>query len=138
MLGVPRELYDAMVAHAVDGHPVEVCGILGGEFDARESTVAAVERAENVAPAPEYEYAMDPAEQLTLMDDLEARGHDIVGFYHSHPRGPAGPSTTDAGRATWPDRSYVIVDLGGDHPVVGAWRWDAGNERFVREVLQVR
>lgn len=137
MLVVPRAAYDAVVTHAVEGRPDEVCGVLGGTFGERESTVAAVERAANAAPAPEYEYAIDPAEQLEIMDDLTARGHEVVGFYHSHPRGPAGPSATDVGRATWPDRSYVIVDLAGDHPVVGAWRWDAGNERFVREVLSV-
>lgn len=137
MLAVPRDAYDAMVAHAVAGAPEEVCGVLGGTFGERETRVGAVERATNAAPAPEYEYAIDPAEQLQLMARLEDRGHDVVGFYHSHPRGPAGPSATDTGRATWPDRSYVIVDLGGEHPVVGAWRWDGDAGRFVREVLNV-
>lgn len=138
MLAVPRDSYDAMVTHALEGAPDEVCGVLGGTFGERESTIAAVERATNAAPAPEYEYAIDPTEQLRLMDGLEERGHDVVGFYHSHPRGPAGPSDTDAERATWPGRSYVIVDLAGEHPVVGAWRWDGDGNRFVREVLRVR
>ena len=137
MLAVPRDAYDAMVAHALEGAPEEVCGLLGGSFDDRRSRVAAVERATNVASAPAYEYAIDPAEQLELMDGLEARELDVVGFYHSHPAGPAGPSATDAERATWPERSYVIVDLAGAHPVVGAWRWDGDDGRFVREVLEV-
>ncbi len=137
MLAVPRDAYDAMVAHAISGIPEEVCGVLGGTFGERESRVGAVERATNAAAAPEYEYAIDPTEQLQLMDGLAERGHDVVGFYHSHPRGPAGPSTTDTARATWPDRSYVIVDLAGEHPVVGAWRWDGDADRFVREVLTV-
>lgn len=136
MLAVRRDAYDAVVSHAFDGRPEEVCGVLGGEFGERESAVSAVERAANVAPAPAYEYAIEPAEQLAVMDDLEARGLDVVGFYHSHPEGPAGPSATDTDRATWLDRSYVIVDLAGDHPVVGAWRWDG--DRFVREVLTIR
>lgn len=137
MLAVPRDAYDAMVAHATAGAPEEVCGILGGGFGDRQSTVESVERAPNVAPAPEHEYAIDPTEQFELMEAIEDRAQDVVGFYHSHPRGPAGPSATDAERATWLDRSYVIVDLAGEHPVVGAWRWDGADERFVREVLRV-
>lgn len=138
MLAVARDAYDAVVAHALEGTPEEVCGVLGGTYGEAESTVEAVERADNAAPAPEYEYAIAPDEQLALMDGLEARGLDVVGFYHSHPRGPAGPSATDTDRAAWPDRSYLIVDLAGDQPFVGAWRWDDGGGRFVREVLDVR
>ncbi|MFB6353977.1 MAG: desampylase [Halobacteriales archaeon] len=137
MLAVPRAVYDAVVAHAVEAAPEEACGVIGGEFEERRSTVRAVRRATNAADAPRHEYAIDPAEQLALHDELEAAGHDVVGFYHSHPRGPAGPSGTDVERATWPDRSYVIVDLAGEHPFVGAWRWDGAAERFVREVLDV-
>lgn len=138
MLAVPREAFDAMVDHALAGAPQEVCGVLGGRFGGTESAVAVVERAANAASAPEREYAIDPAELLGLLDALEADGHDVVGFYHSHPRGPAGPSATDAERATWPERSYIVVDLAGEHPFVGAWRWDGDGERFVREVLEVR
>lgn len=137
MLDLPRAAFDAVVAHAVEGAPEEVCGLLGGDLGEDRSRVAVVERTANVAPAPDREYAIDPAEQLELMDRLEADGHEVVGFYHSHPRGPAGPSATDVARATWPGRSYVIVDLAGEAPFVGAWRWDGEGERFVREVLDV-
>lgn len=137
MLAVARGVYDAVVAHAVEGTPEEACGVLGGEFDERQSTAQDALRATNAAPAPRHEYAIEPGEQLALFDALEANGHDIVGFYHSHPHGPAGPSVTDADRATWPDRSYVVIDLAGDHPFVGAWRWDGEGERFVREVLDI-
>lgn len=137
MLKVFRDAYDAMVDHAIEGDPEEVCGVLGGTYGETTSTVRAVERAANAAPVPEYEYAIDPTEQYAIMNDLKERGLDVVGFYHSHPTGPAGPSATDAKHATWPGRSYVIVDVTGNHPFVGAWRWDADGERFVREVLDV-
>jgi len=137
MLVLQRASYDAMVEHALDGAPEEVCGLLGGEFGEAVSSIHTVVRTSNAAPAPEYEYAIEPTEQLELMDGLEDRGYDVVGFYHSHPRGPTGPSATDRDRATWPDRSYVIVDLAGDYPIVGGWRWDGEATRFVREALQV-
>ena len=138
MLAVDRAVFDAVVDHAVAAAPDEGCGILGGSFGPSASTARAAEPTANVAGAPGYEYAMDPVEQLGVMTDLEDRGLEVVGFYHSHPNGPAGPSATDAARATWPDRSYLIVDLAGHHPFVGAWRWDADGGRFVREVLEVR
>lgn len=137
MLEVPRSAYDAVVEHAREGAPAEVCGLLGGTFGEDRSRVAAVERAANAADDPETAYAIAPAEQFALMDRLEADGHSVVGFYHSHPRGPARPSDVDVARATWPSRSYLLVDLAGAHPVVGAWRWDGDRGRFVREVLEV-
>lgn len=137
MLAVRRAAYDAMVEQAIAGAPEEVCGVLSGRFDVRESTVETIEQATNVATVPKSKYVIAPGEQLDLMDRLEDRGHDVVGFYHSHPHGPAAPSMTDADRATWPDRSFVIIDTGGKHPVVGSWRWDDERTRFVREALRV-
>lgn len=138
MLAVPRAAYEAVIDHAIEGAPEEVCGVLGGRYGDAESAVRVVKRATNVAPAPEHEYAIDPGEQLELMDALVEDGHEVVGFYHSHPSGPPGPSATDAARATWPGRSYLIVDLAGNHPFVGAWRWDDAGRRFVREVLEIQ
>ncbi|MFB6184596.1 MAG: desampylase [Haloarculaceae archaeon] len=117
-----RDAYDAVVDHAHEGAPEEVCGVLGGT-DGDAARVTTVRRAANVAASPRTAYALDPGEQLAAMESIEAAGDDVVGFYHSHPDGPAGPSRTDAERATWPGASYVIVVLDGAHPFVGSWRW---------------
>jgi proteasome lid subunit RPN8/RPN11 len=132
MLRMAREVYDATVDHAREGVPAEVCGVLGGNRGAT-SHARTVHRAENVASDPRIEYRIDPTEQLALMEEVEAAGEDVVGFYHSHPRGPAEPSPTDRRRATWTDRSYVIVVLDGIHPYVGSWRWTG--EDFEREAV---
>ncbi|WP_276259353.1 desampylase [Haloglomus litoreum] len=134
MLRLSPAVYEDMVAHARGGAPAEVCGILAGthgdESDARASA-----RATNAADAPRNRYALDPAEQLELMRDLEAGGDAVVGFYHSHPRGPPAPSDVDAHEATWEGYSYVIVSLGRDGPDVRSWRWTG--ERFEREAVEV-
>lgn len=122
MIRFPRDLYDAVVDHAMQENAVEVCGILGGTFGPDRSTVASVHPAENVAETPSVRYHIDPEEQLQLTERIEEAGQEVVGFYHSHPAGPPGPSQTDAERATWPGRSYVIVALGG-RAFVGSWRW---------------
>lgn len=132
MLRVSREAYDAAIDHAREGAPAEVCGVLGGERGAT-SHARTLHRAENVATTPRTEYRIDPTEQLALMEALEANGEEVVGFYHSHPHGPAEPSPTDRRRATWTDRSYVIIVLGGSHPYVGSWRWTG--EAFEQEAV---
>jgi proteasome lid subunit RPN8/RPN11 len=38
-------------------------------------------------------------------------GHDIVGFYHSHPDHPARWSVTDLAEAHWTGCSYVITNV---------------------------
>ncbi|MDS0476570.1 desampylase [Natrinema sp. 1APR25-10V2] len=141
MIVIPTAVREAILERARDGRPEEVCGILGGEYDPDgRSRVRSQYPAENVADAPRTRYEIDPEQQLAVFERLEDRGEEIVGFYHSHPRGPARPSETDAALATWPDRSYVIVSL--EPLAVGSWRWrtdagegDAPGGRFEREEL---
>lgn len=136
MLVLPETVRDALVDHARDGAPAEVCGVLGGEYG-DTSRVETALRARNVADYPETRYAIDPGEQFDLMEAIEDDGDEVVGFYHSHPAGPATPSRTDAARATWASRSYVIVSLAGDRPRVGSWRWNADRDQFDSEPVRV-
>ncbi|MFA9502179.1 desampylase [Natrinema sp. H-ect1] len=143
MIVLPTGIRETILERARDGTPEEICGVLGGEYDPDgRSRVASQYPAGNVADDPRTRYEIDPEQQLRLFDRLEDRGEAIVGFYHSHPRGPARPSATDAANATWPDRSYVIVSL---EPLeIGSWRWrtggdgaDAPGDRFEREQVVV-
>jgi len=115
---------DDIVAHARTGAPEEVVGVLVGERGPTDR-VTRIERATNAAATPETRYELDPAEQLSLLESVEAEGREVVGFYHSHPNGPAGPSATDAARAAWDGYVYAIVSLAGE-PSLGAWRWTDG------------
>lgn len=134
MLAISRAAYDAIVDHARAAAPEEACGILAGEYGEDRSVASEARPAENVAPVPEREYEIAPEEQFELMSEIEDEGREVAGFYHSHPRGPPGPSATDEARATWDGYSYVIVSLDGEHPFVGSWRWTG--ERFEPEVLR--
>ena len=132
MIELPRTIYDDLIDHALDGAPEEVCGVLAGDLDTDTSVVEVAHRARNAADHRRTEYELDPAEALSLFDRIEESGREIVGFYHSHPSGPPAPSPTDEARATWPDRSYVIVDLTST-PFVGSWRWRG--DRFEPETV---
>ncbi|RQG89031.1 M67 family peptidase [Natrarchaeobius halalkaliphilus] len=126
-LVVPASIRDAIVGRARDGRPAEICGVLGGEFDADRARVRSQYPADNAAETPRTRYRIDPQQQLSIFDRLEGRGEEIVGFYHSHPTGPPHPSATDAAMATWPDRSYLIVSL--EPFELGSWRWCSGTKR---------
>lgn len=137
MLELTPAVRDAVVEHAREGTPEEVCGVLGGvrEGDGGEDRATATRRVPNVAPTPETRYAMDPEAQLAAIDGLEAEGQDVVGFYHSHPHGPTGPSATDAARATWPGYVYLVVSLASAEPELLAFRW--AGEAFESEPVRV-
>ena len=125
---------DALLAHAREGRARgsrEVCGVLAGRAGAR-AVVTGVHRVENVAAHPRTAYELDPPELLATVERIEAAGDAVVGFYHSHPAGPGGPSVTDRAQATWPGHVYCIVSFSGAVPSgaldagdarIGAWRW---------------
>ncbi|MFP9190476.1 desampylase [Natronosalvus vescus] len=144
-LELPESIEEAIVEDARSAVPEECCGVFGGGFDTNRSRVDSRYPTRNVAAEPRREYRIDPEEQLAVFEELEDRGEEIVGFYHSHPRGPHEPSETDVAGAAWPDRSYVIVSLEGDHgeEVIGSWRWrdndhdhDDDSGQFVSETIE--
>ncbi len=95
-----------MLAHAVEGMPMEVCGILGGT----DGTVSAIYRVTNTDGSPDH-FTMDPREQIEAMNQLHLLELEITAFYHSHPAGPDDPSTEDIRLAFYPDVFSVIVSL---------------------------
>lgn len=136
MLRLDRSAYEAVVDAARDGAPAEVCGVLAGEHGDEESRAVEAHPTTNVADEPRTRYELDPEEQLQVIEAVEDRDLDVVGFYHSHPAGPPRPSGTDVAQATWSGYSYVVCSLAGDVRV-GSWRWDREAGSFEREAVVV-
>ena len=138
MIEFSRAAYDAILDHALGSDDREICGVLAGTYGPKESTVETVHETENVAETPETRYRIDPEDQFEILERIEEKGREVVGFYHSHPSGPPNPSATDADQATWTDYSYVIVALDG-RPFLGSWRWrgKGGNGAFEQELVRV-
>ncbi|MFW6376867.1 MAG: desampylase [archaeon] len=134
MIVLPRDVRDAIVEHARDGAPMEVCGVLAGHHDAEQSRAERAHRTSNVASSPRVTYEIDPELLFETIEEIESAGREVVGFYHSHPTGPPRPSPTDEARATWEGYSYVIVEPGED-PSLGAWRWTG--ETFEAEAIEI-
>lgn len=85
-----------MCAHARKGHPFEVCGVLvGTERDGVTQVMAALPVDNRETEAPRVRYVIAPEDLLRIQRESREAGHDIVGYYHSHPDHPARPSETD-------------------------------------------
>ncbi len=115
---LPQSIYDEIIAHAREGKPEEICGILRG----RDLAATELIRARNVAPDRIDNYDVDP-QTLLLQFDFEDDGDEMMGIYHSHPVSVAYPSATDAWNAHYPDSVYFICSLEDDDaPVLRAFR----------------
>ncbi|MEF8801092.1 MAG: desampylase [Halolamina sp.] len=132
MLVLPTAVRDALLSHADSGGDEEICGVLAGDYGQERSCVEAAHPTANAAEKPRTRYRIDPEELLATIESVEQGGREVVGFYHSHPNGPAAPSATDAARATWTGYSYVICSLDGS-PSIDSWRWTG--EEFATEAL---
>ncbi len=102
-------------------------------------TVADVQPVENVFESEEqhHRYAMTPADWVRMEDEAEARGLQLVGYYHSHPDHPAVPSEYDRAHA-WPNFLYLIVSVRGGQAVeTRAWRLAEDRAAFDVLALQV-
>lgn len=106
MLKIPKAIYDDIIAHAREGFPLEVCGILGG----KDGVVLAIYRMTNTDRSNEH-FMMDPREQFSVVKALRGNELEMAAIYHSHPESPARPSAEDIRLALTPDVSYVIVSL---------------------------
>lgn len=106
MIRIPQAIHQEMIAHAREGFPLEVCGILGGTAE----TVTVVYRMTNTDASNEH-FMMDPKEQFAVIKELRAQGLSMLAIYHSHPETPAQPSQEDIRLALTPEVSYLIISL---------------------------
>lgn len=120
-----------MLAQVLSWLPEEACGLLAGK-KGRATLVLPVENAEH-SPV---RFRMDPEQQLRAFLEIEERGLDLVGIYHSHPTGPTGPSVTDLTEAAYPDVCQVIWSKRGEEWVARAYLLEAGEGREIQLVVE--
>ncbi len=102
-----------MREHVAACLPEEACGLLGG----LAGRVLRVYPVPNALHSP-VRYRMEARAQVQAQHDIERRGWEMLGVYHSHPRGPAAPSPTDAAEAAYPQCAWLIWSM----DEAGAWQ----------------
>lgn len=85
--------------------PRECCGILFGTGNRIDTYLSA----DNVHPAPETHFEIDPAALIEAYRAEREGGPQVVGYYHSHPTGDAAPSATDRQRAAHDGKVWAII-----------------------------
>jgi proteasome lid subunit RPN8/RPN11 len=112
-----REAFDRVLGEAAGALPDEACGILLGQG----TRIERAQPAHNVHPAPRTHFEIDPQALVDAHRAARSGGPQVLGYYHSHPSGPAEPSDTDRAMAAG-DGSVWAIAVGGD---VRCWRDDA-------------
>ena len=102
---VSSDVVERLLAEAGSAHPRECCGILLGQGERIEAAVPA----DNVHPAPETHFEIDPAALIAAHRRAREGGPQVAGYYHSHPGGAAVPSATDRAMAAGDGAVWAIV-----------------------------
>ena len=102
---VRREILVKMQEEAAKTPEQECCGLLAG----RGGIISEIFPARNAHANPATGYEIAPRELFQLMREIRARDLQLLGIYHSHPRGENLPSRSDVGQAFYPDTPYFIL-----------------------------
>lgn len=105
VLEVTSELIATLVAEAARTPGQECCGLLLG----RGARIEEVCPADNVAIDPTRHFEIDPAALIAAHRAARSGGREVLGYYHSHPRGLPVPSVTDSEQAAGDGRVWAIV-----------------------------
>jgi proteasome lid subunit RPN8/RPN11 len=118
---------DEILYHARECAPSECCGLIGGS--ARKATTIYPLR--NIAADPLVNYEAAPEDLFAAQRAMRERDEQLLAIYHSHPRtDDPEPSNTDVRLAYYPTAVYFIVGLGGDEPLLRAFRISESEGRW--------
>lgn len=133
VLLLAKSHWERIVAHCLDGLPLEACGLLAGldhqgsghasrgEGPSADAIVSEVYPTTNAARSARL-YTVRPKELLAADRAAEAAGLSLIGVWHSHTHTPAYPSPTDVAQAPDPAWHYVLVSLADVEPVLRSYR----------------
>ena len=83
-----------LLDHSNKEEPNESCAILYGNKKGEESTVKEIWLTENIDASP-IEFTLSNEQTLEMYKKSEELNLEIIGIFHSHPKGEAYPSHTD-------------------------------------------
>jgi proteasome lid subunit RPN8/RPN11 len=124
MYELSAQAYREIVGAALDGYPLEVCGLLAGppDADGRAGSRGVVYFPCRNAAASARVYTIDPGDHLRAERTAEDAGQEINAVVHSHTHSEPYPSPTDIAAAPDPDWHYLIVSLKRDAPELRSYR----------------
>jgi desampylase len=111
---IAQSALDRLGEEAERARPDECCGLLLG----REGVIEQILSTANVADDPRHRFEIEPQALVAAHRTARVGGPQVVGYYHSHPRGAATPSVADHDAAAGDGHVWAIVGASG----VAFWR----------------
>ena len=120
-------------AHACEGYPHEVVGILAGSR--QEYRITKAQPLVNERTDTHNRYKVSGLLLMRAEQKLEAEGLEIVGYYHSHPDHPSQYSQYDQDHAL-PNMSYLITAVhSGQIHTTQSWRLREDRSAMDEEII---
>jgi proteasome lid subunit RPN8/RPN11 len=143
-LTISGELAEKIRKHAAETYPHECCGaLLGRDVISNENHPASREVLDCLPltnrrdDSPRNRYSVAPVDVVDADRVSQARGMNLIGWYHSHPDHPARPSAYDRDYA-WPWYSYVIVSVDAGVPKeMTSWRLNDDRAEYSQETVEI-
>jgi proteasome lid subunit RPN8/RPN11 len=127
-LKIPQSSKEIMIKQSLNELPDECCGLLLGKNGKIRRTLPM----KNIDPSPDS-YFMDPLQQVEIFTEMEKRGEQLIGIYHSHPKGPSIPSGADLKMAFHQDTLYIIISLENrNSPEMSAFILEKGSFKEIK------
>jgi proteasome lid subunit RPN8/RPN11 len=101
---IDPEIIEQIKNHVEIWFPEEACGILAGINE----TVQKVLPVTNQYHSP-VRFYMEPVALLHALEWIEQQQLDLIGIFHSHPKGPEIPSQTDIKEFNYPGTAVIIM-----------------------------
>ncbi|HXX16188.1 MAG TPA: M67 family metallopeptidase [Candidatus Eremiobacteraceae bacterium] len=142
---ISAELAEKIRLHGVETYPHECCGALLGRESTNTHATARPREILDLFPlinrrddSPRNRFSITPRDVIEADRSAQARGLDVVGWYHSHPDHPAKPSEYDREHA-WPWYSYIIVSVHERIPQdMTSWRLRDDRAAYTQENIEIR
>jgi len=142
---IGAELAEKIRQHGAETYPDECCGALLGRHASSEGGVDKPREILELFPlvnrredSPRNRFSVTPQDVIEADRTAQARGMDVVGWYHSHPDHPAKPSEYDREHA-WPWYSYIIVSVQKGVPQeMTSWRLQDDRGSYSQETIEIR
>ncbi|MBW6473040.1 MAG: M67 family metallopeptidase [Anaerolineaceae bacterium] len=112
---IPVDISMKVLYHVNEKFPEESCGLLAG-FDNKVTIELPIT---NQLHSP-IKYFMDPMELFKALEKIETLKLDLLGIFHSHPKGPPNPSETDIKEFLYPGVATIIC-----YPESNEWKMKA-------------
>ena len=126
-----------IMAHGEKTFPEECCGVLIGSKN-EFVYIKEVKPMKNINEGKkERRYNIDPMDLVKLDKEVEEKGLELLGIYHSHPNHSSRPSKFDLEHA-WPNFSYLVLSVNeGKSELLTSWRLKQDRKEFLQEKIEI-